>query len=201
MKKIINIIAICVMCACISGCGKFSDRDIKDLQEKEDNIIVINDDLGKILFDVNQLICDVFSNKEITIEDIDKNKELLNTYKKKLKEYDVNRIKEYHEYMVENENTTKVKEDDKFLEFEGRYKFAERQLYYCMELLSYFDDNTITRDEYYLRDMVYSLSQHPIQKDQMKDKDEVLVELQNELDEKYNTISEGADEYKHLFQY
>ena len=184
------------------GCSNnFSNKEVKDIQEKEQVIIEINDDLRSVLFDVSDIICNVFEgDDEYTIEDVENNKELLKKYEEQLNDFDVDKVKKYHEYRVENENTTKIKEDELFSTFESRYNLAVRRLRYCEELLSYFDDREISKDEYWKRAKVYFLAIYPIQNDKVEKNDVELVELQKELDKKYNTVSEGADEHKDMFE-
>lgn len=197
MKKILSLgLFIIICCSFMIGCSnKMTIDEIDKYEEQENNI---KSDLNTS----SEILKSIITYSDI-IWAIDDQKEIDELYKKMLGKQDLiketeddldrislNKLLKFHNYMVEYKGTTQEKEDNEFISINYQYLLAKRRLAYSKEIISLYDDGTLSEEEYKKIENINYLSNNYLNDDFKKD----IKALQDELDEKYSLDSKTLRE-------
>lgn len=197
MKKILSLgLFIIICCSFMVGCSnKMSIDEIDKYEEQENNI---KSDLNTS----SEILKSIITYSDI-IWAVDDQKEIDELYKKMLGKQDLiketeddldrvslNKLLKFHNYMVEYKGTTQEKEDNEFISINYQYLLAKRRLAYSKEIISLYDDGTLSEEEYKKIENINYLSNNYLNDDFKKD----IKALQDKLDEKYSLDSKTLRE-------
>lgn len=197
MKKILSLgLFMIICCSFMIGCGnKMSIDEIDKYEEQENNI---KSDLNTS----SEILKSIITYSDI-IWAVDDQKEIDELYKKMLGKQDLiketeddldrvslNKLLKFHNYMVEYKGTTQEKEDNEFISINYQYLLAKRRLAYSKEIISLYDDGTLSEEEYKKIENINYLSNNYLNDDFKKD----IKTLQDKLDEKYSLDSKTLRE-------
>lgn len=197
MKKILSLgLFMIICCSFMIGCSnKMSIDEIDKYEEQENNI---KSDLNTS----SEILKSIITYSDI-IWAVDDQKEIDELYKKMLGKQDLiketeddldrvslNKLLKFHNYMVEYKGTTQEKEDNEFISINYQYLLAKRRLAYSKEIISLYDDGTLSEEEYKKIENINYLSNNYLNDDFKKD----IKALQDKLDEKYSLDSKTLRE-------
>lgn len=197
MKKILSLgLFMIICCSFMVGCSnKMSIDEIDKYEEQENNI---KSDLNTS----SEILKSIITYSDI-IWAVDDQKEIDELYKKMLGKQDLiketeddldrvslNKLLKFHNYMVEYKGTTQEKEDNEFISINYQYLLAKRRLAYSKEIISLYDDGTLSEEEYKKIENINYLSNNYLNDDFKKD----IKTLQDKLDEKYSLDSKTLRE-------
>lgn len=198
MKKIFGLGLVLVLCGSLTACGnKMSVEKIDEYKKQED-------DITSYYNKTHEMIKDVKENTNVIWESDDKDKqeeayikisdnaEAINEYSRELKKISLDKLQEFHNYMVEYKGTTQSEEDYNFIKINYNYLMTKRRLAYLDKMISYYDDGSLRADECIMIDDIATLSNVVISEEDEVEKN--LKDLQSELDKEYDLDSESLYE-------
>lgn len=198
MKKLLSLGLVLVLCGSLTACGnKMSVEKIDEYKKQED-------DITSYYNKTHDMIEDVKENTDIIWESDDKeeqedayikisdNVDVINEYARELKKISLDKLQEFHNYMVEYKGTTQSEEDYNFIKINYNYLMAKRRLAYLDKIMSFYKDGVLGADECIMIDDIATLSNVVINEEGKVEKN--LKDLQFELDEEYGLDSESLYE-------
>ncbi|MDU6996603.1 MAG: hypothetical protein E6356_17245 [Terrisporobacter othiniensis] len=194
MKKILSLgLFIIISCGFMIGCqSKMSEEEMDNLKNQESLIYSSSTDILTILCDTIDYSYELFADNSKEIIDANKNR-ILNTsedvemYEKALDNISLDNLKNYHNYLVEYKGTTQEQEDIEFNEIKYKYLLSRRQLAYTKEIIELCSNDNLSKEVFDRIKNIKILQENVISEND-NDKKEV-IELQNELDNKYKIDS------------
>ncbi|WP_419726218.1 hypothetical protein [Terrisporobacter petrolearius] len=194
MKKLLSLgLFIIVCCGFIVGCGnKMSEEDMSNLKNQESSVYSNSTNIYTMLCDTIDYSYELFADNSKEITDANKNR-ILNTskdvemYEDVLDNISLDKLKNYHNYLVEYKGTTQEEEDIEFNKTKYKYLLSKRQLAYTKEVIELCNNDNLS-GEVFDRIKNIKILQETIVSENNNYKKEV-IELQNELDKKYNIDS------------
>lgn len=194
MKKILSLgLFIIICCGFIVGCGnKMSEEDMSNLKNQESSVYSNSTNIYTMSCDVLEYSYELFKDNDKETILLNKNRVLnasgeVKTYESILDGISLDKLKSYHNYSVEYKGTTQEEEDIKFNKTKYNYLLSKRQLAYTKEVIELCGNDNLS-GEVFNRIKNIKILQETIVSENNNYKKEV-IELQNELDKKYNIDS------------
>lgn len=198
-KKLSLGLFIIIFCSFVVGCSnKMSMDEIDGYEERENNIKSDLSTASDILDDIISYSDTIWMTEDQ--KEIDKiynnmleKQDLIKEIEDNLNKIQLNKLEEFHNYMVEYKGTTQEKEDNEFRGINFQYLLAKRRLAYSKEIISLYDDGTLSEEEYGKIEDIDFLSSYYLKDDDDTFKKDTR-DLQNSLDKKYSLDSKTLRE-------
>ncbi|WP_419726217.1 hypothetical protein [Terrisporobacter petrolearius] len=197
MKKILSLGLFIIICGSFMvGCQSKMTRDDIDKYEEQENKIEYNlktasETLNSVIT-YSDLIWSIEDQKEIDdlYRKMADNQDTIDQAERDLNKISLNKLLNFHNYMVEYRGTTQEKEDNKFMSMNYQYLLAKRRLAYADKIISLYSDGTLSSDEHDRIQNIDYLSTNYLNDDMNKN----IKTLQDELDKEYSLDSKGLSE-------
>lgn len=204
MKKILSLgLFIIIFCGFMVGCKSKMTRDEIDKYEEQENKIEYNlkiasETLNSVIT-YSDLIWSIEDQKEIDdlYRKMTNKQDIIDQSERDLNEISLNKLLNFHNYMVEYRGTTQEKEDNKFMSMNYQYLLAKRRLAYADKIISLYSDGTLSSDEHDRIQNIDYLSTNYLNDDMNKK----IKTLQDELDKEYSLDSKGLSELYDKLRY
>lgn len=194
MKKILSLgLFIIISCGLMVGCSnKISEEDVDNLKNQESSVYSNSTDIFTMLCDTIDYSYELFADNSKEIIDANKHR-ILNTsedvemYEKALDNISLDNLKNYHNYLVEYKGTTQEQEDINFNKMKYTYLLSKRQLAYTKEIIELCSNDNLSKEVFDRIKNIKILQENIISENNNNKKE--VIELQNELDKKYDIDS------------